>query len=101
MARTPGRQKDPPPPPPPPPPPAPHQCGIRIDRAAVVGQRVGAGECAFVTYVYTPAAGAVTGVVGPPVGVYWGPGERVHPTLPSGSPVARYDFAGGVIFVNC
>jgi hypothetical protein len=79
----------------------PHQCGIRILRSARAGQVLGAGECAFVTYVFTTAAGIIAGVVAPPVGVYFGPGERVPANLPAGNPISKYGFAGGVVFVNC
>jgi hypothetical protein len=87
--------------PPPQPSEATHQCGLRIIAAAIAGRKVGAGQCAYATYVFKPAPPVVTGVVAPPVGVYWGPSNVILAKLPSGNPVASYDFVGGIIFENC
>ena len=78
-----------------------HQCGLQIVSAAIAGHRLLAGQCAYATYVFKAAAPAVTGVVAPPVGIYWGPNDIILATLPSGNPVAPYEFIGGVVFQNC
>jgi hypothetical protein len=78
-----------------------HQCGLQIVSAAIAAHQVPAGQCAYTTYVFKPAAPALAGVIAPPVGVYWGPGQTIPFTLPSGNPVAPYEFVGGVMFRNC
>jgi hypothetical protein len=77
-----------------------HQCGLQIVSAAIAGHTVPNGQCAFVTYVFKSAS-STTGVVAPPVGVYWGPGEIILARLPSGNPINSYEFIGGVMFKNC
>lgn len=76
-----------------------HQCGLHIVSAAIAGHTLLAGQCAYATYVFK--APLTTGVVAPPVGVYWGPNDIIQATLPSGNPVAHYEFLGGVVFENC
>lgn len=78
-----------------------HQCGLRIVSAAAGGQILLSGQCAYTTYTYETAAGAVSAVIAPPVGVYWGPTETIPRTLPSGTPTTAYAFRGGVVFENC
>lgn len=79
----------------------PRPCGFRIQRPATAGLVLRPDECAYATYVWRGAT--TTGVVAPPAGVYWGPGQTVRATLPSGAPatVAQYAFDGGVVFRNC
>ena len=76
------------------------QCGLHIVSAAIAGHTVPNGQCAFATYVFKSAP-ATTGVVAPPVGVYWGPRDIILAGLPSGNPIAPYEFVGGVMFENC
>jgi hypothetical protein len=64
-----------------------HQCGLQIVSAAIAGHKVPNGQCAFATYVFKSAS-STTGVVAPPVGVYWGPGDIILAVLPSGNPIA-------------
>jgi hypothetical protein len=79
------------------------RCGYRISRKAVAGIRLAGDEFAATTY--TGAAkggpGVLLGVVAPPAVAYWGPGERIPPTLPLIGNVGNYRFAGGVVFKNC
>jgi hypothetical protein len=77
------------------------QCGYRIVRGARRGERLGKDECAFVTYVISADGAGVLGVIAPPEGVFWGPGDTIKSMLPAGNPVSSYTFIGGVVFKNC
>jgi hypothetical protein len=78
-----------------------HQCGLLIVSAAVGGQILQSDQCAYTTYIFETAPGAVSAVIAPPVGIYWGPKETIPYTLPSGTPATVYRIRGGVVFQNC